>query len=80
MPTRAGGAPWGTLGRPCGCTNDLGDRNMGVCTADDANPQENTKSTLNRLENEHNHPAPHHISTPLEAIATTSKISLSNQH
>lgn len=52
---------------------------MGVCTADDANPQENTKSTLNRLENAHYHPA-HHIGTPLEAIETTSKISRSSQH
>ena len=36
---------------------ELGDRDMGVCTADDASPQENTKSTMDHLENAHNHPA-----------------------
>lgn len=67
---RERGVPHGGL---WGCTNDLGDGNMGVCTADDANPQENTKSTLIRLENAQDHPA-HHISTFLiKAIETTSK-------
>ena len=71
------GGLWGDHG---GCTNDLGDGNMGVGTADDASPQQNTKSTMKRLENAQNHPA-HHISTSLiNAVETTSKIPLSSQH
>jgi len=72
----------GTLGRPSNFANDLGDRDMGVCTADDANPQKNTKGTLEHLEKAQNHPAHRHhqFSASHKAIETTSKISLSSQH
>jgi hypothetical protein len=26
----SGESPWGPMGTPCGCTNDLGDSNMGA--------------------------------------------------
>ena len=76
------GVPHGGLWGDTNFANDLGDRDMGVCTADDANPQKNTKGTLEHLEKAQNHPAHRHhqFSASHKAIETTSKISLSSQH